>query len=380
VGPQDDPLAFYFFPCAVQKTIYFYFMNFPRKKTRTITVRNVTIGGAGPIVIQSMTNTDIFDIQATLGQIDALTKAGCRIVRIAVPDEKAAAAFKTIRRQTDVPLVADIHFQHTLAIAAIEAGADKVRINPGNIGSEARVKEVVQAASRARIPVRIGVNSGSLEKPLLEKYGSATPQALCESALGYIAMMERLNFTDIILSIKASDVVTTIAACRLLSEKSDIPQHIGITESGTVRSGSIRSSVGIGTLLAEGIGDTIRVSLAGDPLQEIFVAKELLKSLGLAKGPVVIACPTCGRTQIDVAKLAAKVEELVADVSAPIKIAVMGCVVNGPGEARDADLGIAGGRGEGLLFVKGNSIKKVKEEEMLETLKGYIEEITGEKI
>jgi (E)-4-hydroxy-3-methylbut-2-enyl-diphosphate synthase len=352
-----------------------------RNKTNPITVRGVKIGGGAPVVIQSMTNTDIADTQATLGQIDRLTKAGCAIVRIAVPDEKAVIAFKSIRGQTDVPLVADIHFQHTLAIAAIEAGADKVRINPGNIGSEERVKMVTDAAKNANIPIRIGVNSGSLEKRLLEKYGFPTPQALAESALGYIDMMNRFGFGDIILSIKASDVVTTIEACRLLAaQRPDIPQHIGITESGAVRSGTIRSAVGIGTLLAEGIGDTIRVSLAGDPVQEIFVAREILKSLDLARGPVVIACPTCGRTRIDVAQLAAKVEELVADLRTPIKIAVMGCVVNGPGEARDADIGIAGGSGEGLLFIKGNAVRKIPEKEMLETLKRSIEEITGEKI
>jgi (E)-4-hydroxy-3-methylbut-2-enyl-diphosphate synthase len=354
-------------------------MLFPRKKTNQISVRGTTIGGNSPVVIQSMCNTDIADSQATLGQIDRLTKAGCRIVRIAVPDEKAAIDFKTIRGQTNVPLVADIHFRHELAIAAIEAGADKIRINPGNIGPESRVKMVVDAAKQAGIPIRIGVNSGSLEKRLLDKYGSPVPQALCESALCYIDMMDRMDFNDIVLSIKASDVVATIAACRLLAEKTSVPQHIGITESGTVRSGSLRSAVGIGTLLAEGIGDTIRVSLAGDPVEEIFVAREILKSLDLARGPVVIACPTCGRTQIDVAKLAEDVEAMVANITTPIKIAVMGCVVNGPGEARDADIGIAGGIGEGLLFVKGKAVKKIKEELLLDTLRSQIEEFTGEK-
>jgi len=351
-----------------------------RKKTRQIHVRDVTIGGGAPIVIQSMTNTDISDIQATLAQIERLTEAGCRIVRIAVPDDKAVPAFKKIRSQTKVPLVADIHFQYQLAIKAIEAGADKVRINPGNIGSEERVKKVIDAARAARIPVRIGVNSGSLEKPLLDKYGSPAPRALLESALGSLALMRRSGFEDVIVSIKASDAVTTIEACRLLAEHSDAPQHIGITESGTVRSGSIRSSVGIGALLAEGIGDTIRVSLAGDPVEEIFAAKEILKALGLASGPVVIACPTCGRTQIDVAKLAAQVEKMVAPLKASIRIAVMGCVVNGPGEAREADLGIAGGNGEGLLIVKGLVVRKVKEADMLKTLKKYIEEMTKEKL
>ncbi len=351
-----------------------------RRITRQIKVRDITIGGGAPIVIQSMTNTDIGDTQATLAQIGRLTDAGCRIVRVAIPDEEAARAFKKIRRQTTVPLVADIHFQYRLAIAAIEAGADKVRINPGNIGSEERVKKVVDAAKSARIPIRIGVNSGSLEKPLLEKYGSPAPRALLESSLGCIALLKNLGFEDIIVSIKASDVVTTIEACRLLADHTDVPQHIGITESGTVRSGSIRSSVGIGALLAEGIGDTIRVSLAGDPVEEIHAAKEILKALGLAAGPVVIACPTCGRTQIDVAKLAARVERMVVHITAPIRIAVMGCVVNGPGEARDADIGIAGGRKEGLLFVKGQAVKKVKEKEILPTLKKYIEEMTKEKI
>ena len=352
----------------------------PRKKTRQISVAGIPIGGGTPIVIQSMTNTDTADVDATLAQIDRLTTAGCRVVRLAIPDLGAVEAFKAIRRRTAVPLVADIHFQHTLAIAAIEAGADKVRINPGNIGSPERVKMVVDAAKRAHIPLRVGVNSGSLEKPLIEKYGSPTPQALLESALGYIAMMERFDFSDFVLSIKASDVPTTVEACRLLAEHSDVPQHIGITESGTVRTGTIRSSVGIGALLAQGIGDTIRVSLAGDPVQEIPVAHEILKSLGLAGGPVVIACPTCGRTQIDVAKLAERVEAMVAPLKASIKIAVMGCVVNGPGEARDADIGIAGGRGEGLLIVKGEIVKKVREEEMLDALKRHIEEITKEKL
>jgi len=351
-----------------------------RKKTRQIKVRDVLIGGGAPVVIQSMTNTDINDIEATLAQIGRLTAAGCRIVRLAIPDEKALRAFKKIREQTKVPLVADIHFQYRLAVEAIEAGADKVRINPGNIGSEERVKKVVDAASRAHIPIRIGVNSGSLEKPLLDKYGSTTPRALLESSLSSLALMKNFGFEDVIVSIKASDVITTIEACRMLAEHTDVPQHIGVTESGTVRSGSLRSAVGIGALLAEGIGDTIRVSLAGDPLEEIFAAKEILKALGLASGPVVIACPTCGRTQIDVAKLAAQVERMVAGLTAPIRIAVMGCVVNGPGEARDADLGIAGGRGEGLLIVKGQAIKKVKEREMLKTLKKYIEDMTKEKL
>ena len=336
-----------------------------RIKTRKILVRNIIIGDSAPVVIQSMANANPDDSQAILRQIEQLSKAGCKIVRLTVPDENAAAVFASVRKQTDVPLVADIHFNYRLAISAIEAGADKVRINPGNIGSQDRVKAVIDAARLAKIPIRIGVNSGSLEKGLLEKYGGPTAQALTESALGFISMMEKFNFGDIILSIKASDVLTTIEACRLLSKKTDVPQHIGITESGTVRSRSIRSAVGVGTLLAEGIGDTIRVSLAGDPVQEIYVAKEILKSLGLEKGPVVIACPTCGRTQINVEQLASKVEELVADISKPLKIAVMGCVVNGPGEAKDADIGVAGGKNEGLLFIKGKPTVKVPEDQLL---------------
>jgi (E)-4-hydroxy-3-methylbut-2-enyl-diphosphate synthase len=351
-----------------------------RKKTRQIKVRGVPIGGGAPVVIQSMTNTDTCDVEATLRQIERLTGAGCRIVRIAVPDEKAASAFAKIRRRTDVPLVADIHFQYKLAIKAIEAGADKVRINPGNIGNEERVKKVVDAARSARIPVRIGVNSGSLDKSLLDKYGSPAPRALLESCLGSLAMMRRFAFEDVIVSIKASGVPATIEACRLLAGHSDVPQHIGITESGTVRCGSIRSAVGIGALLAEGIGDTIRVSLAGDPVEEIYAAKEILRSLGLAPGPSVIACPTCGRTQIDVVKLAEKVEKLVAPLTASLRVAVMGCIVNGPGEARDADIGIAGGKGEAMLFVKGVAVKKIKEDEIIGTLKKHIMEMTGEKL
>ena len=334
--------------------------------TRQIRVRNVLIGNGAPVVIQSMTNTPTHDIEATLAQIETLAKAGCAIVRVTVPDAKSVEAFAAIRRQTDVPLVADIHFQHRFAIAAIEAGADKVRINPGNIGGRDNVALVVDAAKHAKIPIRIGVNSGSIEKHLIEKYGHSCPEALVESAMGFVRMMESFSFENFILSIKASDVLTTIEACRLLAAATDYPQHIGITESGTPRTGAIRSSVGIGTLLAAGVGDTIRVSLAGDPLAEIPVAREILKSLGLASGPTVIACPTCGRTRIDLASLAEKVEALVANVNAPIKIAVMGCIVNGPGEARDADIGIAGGVGEGQIFVKGKAILKVPEEKLLE--------------
>jgi (E)-4-hydroxy-3-methylbut-2-enyl-diphosphate synthase len=350
-----------------------------RKRTRQVLVRGVPIGGGAPVAVQSMTNTPAGDVEATLGQIENLAAAGCKIVRIAVPNRDAVAAFAKIRKGTQVPLVADIHFQHELAIAAIESGADKVRINPGNIGTSEKVKKVVDAAKAARIPIRIGVNSGSLEKHLLEKFGGPTPQALVESALGFVRMMDGFGFGDIVLSIKASDVLTTIEACRLLSKASDVPQHIGITESGTLRTGTIRSSVGIGALLAEGIGDTIRVSLCSDPVNEVYAGIEMLKCLGLAQGPMVIACPTCGRTQINVEALAEQVEAMVSSLSAPIKIAVMGCVVNGPGEAADADVGIAGGRHEGQIFVKGKMVEKVPEDKLLETLWGYIQRLVKEK-
>jgi len=350
-----------------------------RKKTRQITVRNIPIGSNSPIPVQSMTNTATEDVDATLGQIEKLFAAGCKIVRVAVPNRNAAAAFAKIRKGTKVPLVADIHFQHELAVAAIEAGADKVRINPGNIGAADKVKKVVDAARAAHVPIRIGVNSGSLEKELLEKYGGATPQALVQSGLGFIAMMEKFSFGDIILSIKASDVLTTIEACRLLSRKTDVPQHIGITESGTLRTGTIRSSVGIGALLAEGIGDTLRVSLCSDPVNEVYAGIAILKSLGLAPGPTVIACPTCGRTQINVVALAEKVEAMAAPLTADIKIAVMGCIVNGPGEAADADVGIAGGRGEGRIFVKGKMKEKVPEEKLLDVLWSYVQKLIKEK-
>jgi len=347
-----------------------------RATTRQILVRGVPIGGGAPVVVQSMTNTPTEDVDATLRQIDALAAAGCLIVRVAVPHRKAAEAFARIRARTSVPLVADIHFSHELAIAAIEAGADKVRINPGNIGAPERVRAVAEAAAAAHIPVRIGVNAGSLEPAVRAAHGGhPTAAALVESALANIRMVESFGLDALCVSIKASDVPMTIEACTLLAAQSDRPQHIGITESGTVRTGAIRSSVGIGTLLARGIGDTIRVSLAGDPVQEVRVAREILKSLKLASGPTVIACPTCGRTQIDVAALAEKVEEMVAPLSSSITVAVMGCVVNGPGEAREADVGIAGGAGEGRIFVKGTEVEKVAEEKLLERLWYHIQRL-----
>jgi (E)-4-hydroxy-3-methylbut-2-enyl-diphosphate synthase len=350
-----------------------------RKKTRSIQVGSVTIGGIAPVVIQSMTNTPTEDVEASLAQIQRLSEAGCLIVRCAVPHAKALKGFEQVCKQTTVPLVADIHFNHKLAIGAIEAGASKVRINPGNIGSEDNVKAVVDAARSAKIPIRIGVNGGSLEPAILQKHGHPTPQALLESALHNIELMHRLNFDDLCISIKATDVLTTIEACTLLSEATDVPQHIGITESGTVRTGTIRSSVGIGALLSRGIGDTIRVSLSGDPIHEIAVAKDILKALKLAHGPVVIACPTCGRTAIDVAELASRVEQMVSGVEADITIAVMGCIVNGPGEAREADVGIAGGAGEGQIFVKGEPVAKVKEEQLLEALWEQIQKVVAQK-
>ncbi|MBD3344534.1 MAG: flavodoxin-dependent (E)-4-hydroxy-3-methylbut-2-enyl-diphosphate synthase [Chitinivibrionales bacterium] len=348
-----------------------------RKKTKPVFVGPVGIGGDNPVVIQSMTNTPTENIDATVAQIKALADAGCQIIRVALPHQKAVKAFRKVKEQSPIPVVADIHFQASYAVAAIEAGADKVRINPGNIGGKEKVKLVVDAARQAGIPIRIGVNSGSVEKDILEKYGSPTPRALLESALRYIAMMESFSFDTIVLSIKASDVLTTIDACRLLSEHCEYPQHIGITESGTVRTGTIRSSVGVGALLAEGIGDTIRVSLSGDPVNEIYVAREVLKSLGLVSGPVVIACPTCSRTQIDVSSLAEKVEAMVAGITAPIKIAVMGCVVNGPGEAKEADVGIAGGKDKGQVFVRGEPKETVPYDRLLEVLEKYVREMVG---
>jgi (E)-4-hydroxy-3-methylbut-2-enyl-diphosphate synthase len=350
-----------------------------RRKTRQVLVRNVPIGNGAPISVQSMTNTPTDNVEATLSQVAKLSDAGCKIVRIAIPNKIAAQAFAKIRKQTNVPLVADIHFQRELAIAAIEAGADKVRINPGNIGSADKVKKVVDAARAAHIPIRIGVNSGSLEKQLLAKHGGPTPPALVESALGFIKMMDSFDFRDIVLSIKASDVLTTVEACRLLSQASDVPQHIGITESGTLKTGTIRSSVGVGALLSEGIGDTVRVSLCSDPVNEVRVAIEILKSLGLALGPTVIACPTCGRTQINVEALAEKVEAMVSPLTANIKIAVMGCIVNGPGEAADADVGIAGGKHEGQVFLKGKMVEKVPEEKLVEVLMRYVEKLIKDK-
>ncbi|MGM0444604.1 MAG: flavodoxin-dependent (E)-4-hydroxy-3-methylbut-2-enyl-diphosphate synthase [Fibrobacterota bacterium] len=344
-----------------------------RKNTRPVWVGNVQIGGDAPVSIQSMTNTVTTDVEATCRQIDDLARAGCQIVRLAVYNQAAAEAFAEIRRKTAVPLVADIHFDYRLALAAITAGADKIRINPGNIGSEDRVKAVAQAAKNAGIPIRIGVNSGSLHTKLLEKHGGPTPAALAESALIHTGLMEGFGFDDMVVSIKASDVQTTLQACEIFAEQSPYPLHLGITEAGTIRSGTVKSAVGLGAILSRGIGNTIRVSLAGDPVEEVYVAKQILRSLHLARGPQMIACPTCGRTRIDLAGLAEKVEELLLPLDKEITVAVMGCVVNGPGEAREADIGIAGGAGEGLLFKKGKTVKKVKESELLTELKKMID-------
>ncbi|MGC4017957.1 MAG: flavodoxin-dependent (E)-4-hydroxy-3-methylbut-2-enyl-diphosphate synthase [Muricomes sp.] len=341
-----------------------------REKTKEIRIGDVIIGGNHPIAIQSMTNTKTEDVEATVAQIHKLEAAGCQIIRCAVPTMEAALALKEIRRQIQIPLVADIHFDYRLAIAAIENGADKIRINPGNIGNEERLRAVVEKAKEYHVPIRVGVNSGSLEKPLLEKYGGVTAEGLAESALDKVRMIEEMGYDNLVVSIKSSDVIMCVKAHELIAEKCSYPLHVGITEAGTVYSGNIKSSVGLGIILYEGIGNTIRVSLTGDPVEEIKTAKLILKTLGLRKGGVeVVSCPTCGRTRIDLIDLANRVEDMVADIPLDIKVAVMGCVVNGPGEAREADIGIAGGVGEGLLIKKGEIVKKVKEEELLETLR-----------
>ena len=340
-----------------------------RKMTRQISIGDVKIGGGAPISVQSMTNTKTTDTNATVAQIKALVGAGCDIVRVAVPDMSAAENIYNIKSQVDVPLVADIHFDYRLALKAIEQGIDALRINPGNIGDEERVKAVVEAAKIRNIPIRIGVNAGSLDKKLLAKYGKVTAEALVESALEHIRILEKLNFYDIKISLKAHDVPLTLDAYRLMSETVDYPLHLGITEAGTVNTGIIKSAVGIGALLAEGIGDTFRISLTGDPVNEVKVANEILKALGLKEyGPTLISCPTCGRCNIDLPSIAEKVEQRLSGITKPIKVAVMGCVVNGPGEARDADIGIAGGKGEGLVFRKGEVINKVPEDKLVDAL------------
>ena len=341
-----------------------------RKKTKTVHIGNRVIGGKNPVLIQSMTNTKTEDVAATVAQIRQRTAAGCDIIRCAVPTMEAAKAFSEIKQQISIPLVADIHFDYRLAIAAMEHGADKIRINPGNIGTPERVKAVVEVAKERQIPIRVGVNSGSLERHLVEKYHGVTAEGIVESALDKVHQIEKLGYDNLVISIKSSDVLMCVRAHELIAEQTDYPLHVGITESGTLRSGTIKSSIGLGLILHQGIGDTIRVSLTGDPIEEIKTAKQILKTLGLRKGGIeVVSCPTCGRTQIDLIGLANQVENMVADIPLNLKVAVMGCVVNGPGEAKEADLGIAGGKGEGLLIKKGEVIRKVPESELLSALR-----------
>lgn len=345
-----------------------------RKQTREVRIGTVTIGGGAPIAIQSMTNTRTEDIAATVAQIRELSAAGCEIIRCAVPTMEAAEALTEIKKQISIPLVADIHFDYRLAIAAIEHGADKIRINPGNIGATERVRAVAEAAKSRHIPIRVGVNSGSLEKPFIEKYGGVTAEGLVESALEKAAMLERFDFHDIVISIKSSDVLMCVKAHELIAERTAYPLHVGITEAGTLRSGNIKSSIGLGMILSQGIGDTLRVSLTAAPVEEVVSAKLILRTLELRKGGIeVVSCPTCGRTKIDLIGLAEQVEAMAAGYNLPIKVAVMGCAVNGPGEAREADLGIAGGTGEGLIFRKGQIVRKVPESELLSALKEEIE-------
>lgn len=352
-----------------------------RHKTRTVRIGDVAIGGDNPIRIQSMCNTKTDNVEATVAQIRALAAAGCEIIRVAVPNEAAALALKDIRRQIKLPLVADIHFDYRLALAAMENGADKIRINPGNIGEDWKLREVVNAAKERNIPIRVGVNSGSLEKEILKKYGGVTAEGIVESALEKVRRIEELDYENLVISIKSSDVLMCIKAHELLADKTDYPLHIGITEAGTLLRGTVKSAVGLGVILYEGIGDTIRVSLTGDPLEEIKAAREILKSLGLRKGGVeVVSCPTCGRTEIDLIGLANQVEGLVERYSdLDVRVAVMGCVVNGPGEAREADFGVAGGKGAGVLIRKGEVIRTMPESELLPALEAELQRVRAER-
>ena len=341
--------------------------------TREVRIGNRVIGGGNPVLKQSMTNTKTEDVQATVAQIKRLTAAGCEIIRCAVPTMEAAKALGEIKRQIEIPLVADIHFDYKLAIAAMENGADKIRINPGNIGSKERIRAVVDVAKERNIPIRVGVNSGSLEKELVAKYHGVTAEGLVESALDKVHLIEENGYDNLVISIKSSDVMMCVHAHELIAKKTDYPLHVGITEAGTITSGNIKSAIGLGLILNQGIGDTIRVSLTGDPLEEIKSAKLILRTLGLRKGGIeVVSCPTCGRTQIDLIALANRVEDMVADIPLDIKVAVMGCVVNGPGEAREADIGIAGGIGEGLLIKHGEIVRKLPEEELLDALRNEL--------
>lgn len=347
-----------------------------RKITRTVDVGGVKIGGGNSISIQSMCNTDTRDADATVKQILSLEEAGCEIIRVAVPDAEAAEAVGEIKKMIHIPLVADIHFDYRLALECIKNGVDKVRINPGNIGSRERVKLVADAAKAKGIPIRIGVNGGSLEKDLLEKYGSPTADALVESAMRHVEILDDVNFKDIVVSIKVSNVPVMLEAYRKFSARTDIPLHVGVTESGTERMGTIKSSIGIGTLVSEGIGDTVRVSLTADPVREVYAAKDILRVLGERKNGIeFVSCPTCGRTRIDLISIASEVEKRLAGIDKPLKVAVMGCVVNGPGEARDADIGIAGGNGEGIIFKKGEILRKVPENMIVEELVKEVEKL-----
>ncbi|KXG43420.1 flavodoxin-dependent (E)-4-hydroxy-3-methylbut-2-enyl-diphosphate synthase [Tepidibacillus infernus] len=348
-----------------------------REETRPVYVGNVQIGGQSDVVIQSMATTDTRDIDATVSEIERLAEVGCQIVRLAVINEDAAKAIEQIKKRSPLPLVADIHFDYKLALIALESGIDKIRINPGNIGSIEKVQKVVEACRARNVPIRIGVNSGSIEKEILNKYGHPTAEGLVESALKHVEILEQLDFYDMVISLKASNVPMMIKAYHLMAEKRNYPLHVGVTEAGTIFSGSIKSAVGIGSVLSSGIGDTIRVSLTGEPTEEIKVAKEMLKSLEIRTNePEIISCPTCGRVQIDLISLANKVEDAIQKIGQPLKVAVMGCAVNGPGEAREADVGVAGGHGEGLIFRNGEIVRKVKEEELFEELMKEIEDIT----
>ncbi|MBD5505884.1 MAG: flavodoxin-dependent (E)-4-hydroxy-3-methylbut-2-enyl-diphosphate synthase [Lachnospiraceae bacterium] len=345
-----------------------------REHTKTVRIGDKVIGGGNPILIQSMTNTKTEDVEATVDQILRLERAGCEIIRCTVPTMEAAEAIGKIKEQIHIPLVADIHFDYKMAIAAMENGADKIRINPGNIGGRDKVEAVVSVAKERNIPIRVGVNSGSLEKELVEKYHGVTAEGIVESALDKVGMIEESGYDNMVISIKSSDVLMCVRAHELLAEKTNYPLHVGITESGTVLSGNIKSAVGLGLILHQGIGDTIRVSLTGDPVEEIKSAKLILRTLGLRKGGIeVVSCPTCGRTRIDLIGLANQVEQMVADIPLDIKVAVMGCAVNGPGEAKEADIGIAGGLGEGLLFRRGEIVRKVPEDQLLAALKEELE-------
>jgi len=345
-----------------------------RKQTRQISIGGVKVGGNAPITVQSMTNTFTQDVVATVAQIHRLETAGCDLVRVAVPDEAAAAAISRIKKQISIPLIADIHFDYRLALTSIRAGADALRINPGNIGGKQNVRAVARAARARGIPIRIGVNAGSLEKRLLKKYGQATPEAMVESAMQHIELLRSFDFHEIKVSIKASDVPRTVEAYRLLSSKTDLPLHVGVTEAGSLLSGTVKSALGIGILLLDGIGDTIRVSLTRDPVDEVRVGFEILKALRIRqRGPEIISCPTCGRCEIDLVKLVEQVESALVTSTTPVRLAIMGCVVNGPGEAREADIGIAGGRGHGVLFKKGKVVRKVPEERLVEVLLKEVE-------